>query len=190
MATQKLRAQPFNLLLDTERDAFGIQAGFDLEIQDELGNKLTNDGAGVWSEVIRSSFDANTGVVAAGADVGDRVVSLEAAHTIVAGDVVTIGSSGTYAVVSVEGDNITLKRGLEAPVVAADDVTAVGNTGLYKCEVNVDFSGSVTAMVQHPDYGFIAIRYDLVDTNLDMVDGKIDEIAAAIGATKTIRAVI
>ena len=190
MATEKLRNVPFHVMMDTDRDAFGIEAGFSLELQDEAGNVLTNDGAGTWSEVIRTAFAANTGEVASGADAGDRVISLTTGHTIAAGDVVTIGSAGTYAVIAVDGDNITLKRGLEAPVAANDSVDAVGNTGLYKAEVQLDFSGDITAMVQHPDYGFVAVRYTMVDTNLDMVDEKIDNISAAIGATKTIRAVI
>jgi hypothetical protein len=190
MAVEKLRNAPFYVMLDTDRDSFGIESGFTMEIQDEVGNVLTNNATGTWSEVIRTSFAANTGEVASAADVGDRIISLTTGHTIAAGDVVTIGSAGTYAVVAVDGDNIELKRGLEAPVSATDSVTAVGNTGIYKADVELDFSGDVTVMAHHPEYGYVTIRYTMVDTNLDMVDEKIDNISAAIGATKTIRAVI
>jgi len=190
MATQKLRNQAFNLLLDTDRDAFNIQAGFTLEVQDDLGNALVNNGAGVWTEVIRTVFDANTGAVAAAADVGARSVTLSAGHTIEAGDVVTIGTAGYYAVTAVSGNVIELKQGLTASVAALDAVTAVGNTGLFKAEVELDHVGDATAIIRHPDYGFVTIRYEMTEVNLDMVDEKIDQIGAAIGATKTIRAVV
>lgn len=190
MATEKLTNTAFNLLLDTDRDSFGIEGGFTLEVQDELGNVLPNTGAGVWTEIVRTTFAANSGVVAAAADVGERVISLEAGHTISAGDVVEIGTAGMYAVVAVSGNNIELKRGLEAPVAAADNVDAVGNTGMYRAEVKLNFVGDVSCLVKHPDYGFLAIRYTLVPVNLAMVDEKIDNIAQQIGATKTIRAVL
>ena len=190
MATEKLRNTAFNLLLDTDRDSFGIEAGFSLEIQDELGNVLTNDGAGVWSEIVRTSFAPNSGVVAAAADVGDRAITLEAGHTIVAGDVVEIGTAGIYAVVAVSGNVIELKRGLDAPVSAAGAVGAVGNTGMYKAEVKLDYVGDVSALVKHPEYGFLAVRYTLTDVNLAMVSEQVDNIARQVGAAKTIKAVL
>ena len=190
MSTQKMRNTPFYVLLDTDRDSFGIEGGFTMELQDDTGAVITNNGAGTWSEVIRTNFNANTGAVAADANIGERFVSVDTADTVTTGDVVTIGSAGTYAVVERVGDVLELKRPLEAPIAVIDAITAVGNTGMFKAEVNADFSGDITAYVHHADYGNISVRYELVDNNIDTVASDLADVKAAIGATKTIRAVL
>jgi hypothetical protein len=187
---EKLTNTEFHLVLDTEYDAFEIEADFDLEIQDLAGNTLTNTATGVFEEVIRTTFPAATGSVSSYAAVGAKEIQLSAGHTVTQGAVIQFGTGQMRAVTSVNGNIIKLASALSAPVTASTAVTGVGNTGIFRAPVKVNYIGPVLFLVSHPDYGNLTIRYDLVSSNIDTVNTKIDAVAGALGASKTIKAVL
>lgn len=192
--TEKLRNTQFHIVLDTEFDAFGIEGGFKMEIQDLAGAKLTNnDPAGAnFIEVLKdaSNVTAVTGTVATEAPAKAKTVQLSSGHTAQPGSVIQFGTSDIRAVKSVNANTITLVSPLDSTVTSGTTISAKPNTGIYKCPVMLDHIGQALFLISHPDYGSLTIRYDIVNQNIDTLGVKIDNISDAVGANKTIKAIL
>lgn len=191
---EKLRNTQFHIVLDTEFDAFGIEGGFTMEIQDLAGNALTNDdpAGDDFVEVLKDAANvtAVNGTVASDAAAGAKTVQLNAGHTATPGAVIQFGTSDIRAIRSVDGNTITLVSPLSATITSGTTISAKPNTGIYKCPVVLDFVGQALFLISHPEYGSLTIRYDMVNQSMDTLGTKIDGISEAVGAAKTIKAIL
>jgi len=75
--------------------------------------------------------------------------------------------SNLYYITSVSGNTIGLKKQTVADIADATDIAEVGNTGLYKVECNIATTGEYMVTIAHPEFGNIALKYNVVDNTLD-----------------------
>ncbi len=182
--------------IDTEFDRLGDSSSFSMVIMNMAdGTEVANDGAGDFSELIKSD-NTHTGTVDGDASVGDITILLAAGSTLIKGDSFDDGSGNLYYISSVVGNVIGLKRPLTANISDTVVLNFAGNTGLYKVECNIATEGEYLVTVSHPDYGNIALKYVVVTNTLDDAvansNGRFDSIdgqLSSIGASATMKAI-
>jgi len=182
--------------VDTEFDRLGDASNFSMVIKSMIdGSDVVNDGAGTFEELLNTA-SGNTGDTAGAAVIGDQTLTLAAGSTLVVGEAFDDGAGNFYYITSVSGDVIGLKKPLVADIADATTLNAVGNTGLYKAEAQIAAEGEYMVTVAHPEFGHIALKYNVVTNTLDDAvtnsNSRFDEIdnkLKSMGATSTMIAI-
>ena len=183
--------------VDTEYDKLADALNFSLVIKNMAdGADVTNNGAGTFTELINTP-SGNSGTTAGAAVIGDETITLAVGSTLVVGEAFDDGAGNYYAITTVSGDVIGLKTPLVADILGATALTAVGNTGLYKAEVQIALVGEYMVTVAHPEFGNIALKYVVVDNTLDDLAASnivrfdaIDAALTSVGATGVMKAIL
>ena len=196
MARDIKKAVSFYPGVDTEFDKLGDAASFSMVIKSMVdGSDVVNDGAGTFEELINTA-SGNTGTTAGAVVIGDQNITLAADSTLVVGEAFDDGAGNLYYISSKSGDVIGLKKPLVADIADATALTAVGNTGLYKAEAQIAAEGEYMVTVAHPEFGHIALKYNVVTNTLDDAvttsNSRFDELdskLASMGATGSMQAI-
>ena len=197
MARDIKKAVSFYPGVDTEFDKLGDASSFSMVIKSMVdGSDVANAGAGTFEELINtaSGNTATTDLVAA---IGDQTITLTAGSTLTVGEAFDDGAGNFSYVSSVYGNVIGLKKPLTAEIASGATLTAVGNTGLYKAEANIATVGEYMVTVAHPEFGHIALKYNVVENTLDDVAAtnktrfdEIDSKLQSMGASSTMTAIL
>ena len=182
--------------VDTEFDKLGDAASFTMVIKSMVdGSDVVNDGAGTFEELINTA-SGHTGDTAGAAVIGDSTITLAAGSTLTVGEAFDDGAGNLYYISSVAGDVIGLKKPLVADIADATTLNAVGNTGLYKAEAQIAAEGEYMVTVAHPEFGHIALKYNVVTNTLDdavtNANSRFDELDSklqSMGATGSMQAI-
>ena len=187
MSTIKKTSVDFYAKVDTNRDLFGAAAGFKASYVNDATGTVT-DVANSFAEVIKSVVGA-ADTAASNALTGAKVISLTDVTGFNDGDAISDVNGNIYYVESINGTDLTLKSKLAADINAADAITQVGNTGIYRVLVNIAAAGDYTVIVANPDVNMqnIAFPVTVADEVLDDAQGKLDNILNELGISATER---
>jgi len=180
--TEAKKGNVFYPGIDTEFDAMGDASLFGLEITKASdGSVVANgveEGTEAWEEIMWTAND-HTGTTAGVAKTGDSVIALASGNTLVAGDRFDDGAGNLYYVVAGSDESITIKKELVADIADAAAISSVGNTGLYKVNVQLDEAGEYFLSISHPDFGHTTSKYLVTESTLDEVNDAVKKLSGS-----------
>jgi len=163
---QVKKAVKFYPMIDTERNFPGKASEFSVKISDLVsGAEITNAGSGSATELIHAA-NGDTGTTDGAAVAGADTLTLASGNTLVKGDVFDDGAGNLYTVKSASDTSVGFTPELVADIADATALDAVGNTGSYTFECQVDDVAKVAIDVIHPELGNVPFKYEVVDAVL------------------------
>jgi len=181
MSTVKKVSVPFYAKVDTDYDLFNSATGFKAEYVNDATGTVTAV-VGSFNEIVRTPAGHTATVDVVGALIGATQIPIQAAGTVVAGDVISDGTN-MYYVDSVAANVIYIRQPLVASLAGTDELDEVGNTGIYRVQVTIATAGDYTLICRNPEVGMqnVAFPVTIVTEDLDDAHDKLDDIASAIG---------
>jgi len=189
MGVQIKKGVPSWMSVDTDFDVFGDQASFAMEIINaSTGAVVVNDGTGTFEEVMWSD-SAHSGTTSGTTLVGATSVVLAVGNDFVPGDRIDDGAGNIYYISVVDGDIIHIKGEIKAEITDATALVTVGNTGMYRVDVNIANAGDYFVNFSHPEMGHTAAKVTVVENTVDDVYNRLDGGLNALGANKTMKVI-
>ena len=184
MARTVKKGVTFYPTFDTQFDQFKAESGFEMEITNMAdGSVVTNAATGTFAEVMWTD-PGHSGTTSGDTAAGANQITLASGNTLVAGDRFDDGAGNIYYVVDATDTSVTIKGSLVAAIADGTDLNSVGNTGIYKVDVQIDTIGEYLVAVNHKDYGHYAIKYTVSEHNEDDIYDRLDSGLTSLGATK------
>ncbi len=185
----------FYPMIDTERNFPGHASEFTVTLTNLVdGTAITNAGSGDATELIHDA-NGDKGTTDGAAAAGAKTVVVKD-NTLVKGDVFDDGAGNLYTVKSVNGSTIGIFPELVADIADAVELDAVGNTGSYTFECQVDAAAKVAVDVFHPELGNVPFKYEVVEktqeeslAGLEAGQTQIESQLSSLGATIVMKAV-
>ena len=192
MAREVKKGITFFPTVDTEFDKMGDASKFGLEIVNaNNGAVVTNAASGTWAEVMWTNPD-HSATTAGVATAGSSTINVSTSDlTLVPGDRFDDGAGNLYYVTAVDTSAgvITIKGKLVADIDDDTDLNSVGNTGIYKVDVQIDTEGEYLVNISHPDFGHSTVKYIVVANTIDDVYSRLDGGLNSLGATTTMKVI-
>ena len=191
MAREVKAATTFYPTVDTEFDLFKEEDNFGLEIRNASNGELvTNDASGTWAEVMWTD-PGHSAKTSGDSPAGQKYITVvdDSSNTLVAGDRIDDGNGNIYYVTKVSSGNVYLKRALVADIADGTDLSTVGNTGIYKADVQIADEGEYLVDIQHPVMGHATVKYIVTAHNVDDVYDRLDKGLNELGATETMKVI-
>jgi hypothetical protein len=170
----KKMGTPFFVELNSHQKFFGA-SGFVTKVVNLADGTITtaaNDGV----EIVETIANPETSTVDAAAAAGAKEIVVQSGGGIADGMVIEDANGNKYYVDNVVGDVIHLKFPLSEGIAFGDTLTQVGNTGIYKIELNINTIGNFGIYISNASINLRSkgIQYTIKDVVLEDVDAKID----------------
>jgi len=162
--------------IDTEFDSLGIADEFSIRITEastdnEVQNSVPN---AFFNEIIKNVPSKSCEVLET--SLTGRKTFKTINNTFEVGD--SFEHEGIFYTVSKisSTETITLHRTLKSDLLENTILNNVGNTGVYKIPVQIDQTGFYFITIYHKTFGHIAIKYKIVNSNVQDLMTEIIEI--------------
>jgi len=179
---------PFHVELNSHQKYFGA-TGFITKVANLIDGTISvspNDA----EEIVEEIETAKTASVAAAAAAGARTISVESSE-LEDGMVFDDGKGNMYYIESATADTITLKFPLKEAIAYGDTLTQVGNTGVYKIELNMAAEGNYGVYISNPNIDMrmtgmqIAVRDIIVEDVYEKVQETYDDLSARLAEVQS-----
>jgi hypothetical protein len=163
--------------IDTNIDALGIETEFSLEIRNALDDSIIDNSIpNATFKEIMNSYILHTAEVLEDTNSGRKTFKVQNSNLEI-GDKIKVNNN-YYSVlkISSDGATITIKGTLKNSLNAGDSIETVGNTGIYKIPVQIDEPGFYFVTIFHKSFGYGAIKYKIVNSNVQDVMSELSDI--------------
>ena len=155
--------------VDTKLDIIGKATDFSVIVQlADDGTVTTNNGSGLFDEVV-TTHSGNSSTLSKPAGIGTNRVKLADMDIFTIGDTVKLGTTEFNFVTNVVDHYVVLKNKLLTDLAVDTPIIAVGNTGVYTAECNIEVSGEYNVIIKHLDSKSYVMKYQVGGLAIDAV---------------------
>jgi len=171
----KKKGQYFWIKVDTDFDVFDAEHTFIMEYFSDSSSTLTEVPSGSFEELNRVVSGRSAIVSEFDAVKDSYEFTILPGYTLKAGDVFSDGKF-KYYIENIENNKIYLKSPLLEPILVNTVLTEVGNTGIYRAQLKIDYVGDYTIIIRNPIYGMqnIPMSVTIVDEDFNDLQNKVD----------------
>jgi len=171
---------PFHVELNSHQKFFGA-TGFKTKVvnlHEDSMETLSTDAV----EIVENIEDAHTATVDVATPVGSRTIVLADGANLEDGEVFETPAGDKYYIDSVVDGIVKLKFALTQALASGDDLTQVGNTGVYKISIAINTAGDFGVYVSNPSLNMRlkGIQYTLKDIVIEDIAQKLDSLETAL----------